>query len=70
MEADQYGMHRAPTVDLICILSGEISLALDAEQVHLREGDCVVQNGTRYAWRNKSDRPCTMAVVLIGVGAR
>jgi quercetin dioxygenase-like cupin family protein len=70
MESDQDGMHRTPTVDLICILSGEISLELDAQEVHLREGDCVVQNGTRHAWRNKGDRPCTMAVVLVGVGAR
>jgi quercetin dioxygenase-like cupin family protein len=70
MESDQDGMHRTPTVDLICILSGEISLELDAEEVHLREGDCVVQNGTRHAWRNRGDRPCTMAVVLVGAGGR
>ncbi len=70
MESDQDGMHRTPSVDLICVLSGEIWLELDEEQVHLREGDFVVQNGTRHAWRNKGDRPCTMAVVLVGAGAR
>ena len=70
MESDQDGMHRTPSVDLICVLSGEIWLELDAEEVHLREGDFVVQNGTRHAWRNKGDRPCTMAVVLVGAGAR
>ena len=70
MESDQDGMHRTPSVDLICVLSGEIWLELDAEEVHLREGDCVVQNGTRHAWRNKGDRSCTMAVVLVGAGAR
>jgi quercetin dioxygenase-like cupin family protein len=68
MESDQGGMHRTPTVDLICVLSGEIWLELDAEEVHLRQGDCVVQNGTRHAWRNKSDKPCTMTVVLVGAG--
>jgi quercetin dioxygenase-like cupin family protein len=70
MESDQDGMHRTPSIDLICVLSGEIWLELDAEDVHLREGDCVVQNGTRHAWRNKGDRACTMAVVLVGAGAR
>jgi hypothetical protein len=35
-----------------------------------REGDCVVQNGTSHAWLNKGDRPCTMAVVLVGAAAR
>lgn len=69
MESDQSGMHRTPSVDLICVLSGEIWLELDAKEVHLREGDCVVQNGARHAWRNKGDRPCTMAIVLVGADA-
>ena len=69
MESDQSGMHRTPSVDLICVLSGEIWLELEAEEVHLREGDCVVQNGTRHPWRNKCDRPCTMVIVLVGAGA-
>jgi len=59
-------MHRTPSVDLICVLSGEIWLELEAQEVHLREDDCVVQNGTRHAWRNKGDRPCTMVIVLVG----
>jgi mannose-6-phosphate isomerase-like protein (cupin superfamily) len=66
LESDQDGMHRTPTLDLICILAGEIWLELDDGDVHLREGDCVVQNGTRHAWRNRNDSPCTMAIVLIG----
>ena len=35
---------------------------------HLRAGDCVVMNGTRHAWRNRSQSPCVIAVALIGVG--
>ena len=69
IESEPDGMHRTPSVDLICVLSGEIWLELDAEEIHLRAGDCVVQNGTRHAWRNKGDRPCTMAIVLVGAGA-
>ncbi len=61
-------MHRTPSVDLICVLSGEIWLELEAQEVHLREDDCVVQNGTRHAWRNKGDRRCTM-VIAGGAGA-
>jgi quercetin dioxygenase-like cupin family protein len=68
MEAGQDGMHRTPTLDLICVLSGDIWLELDDGEIHLRPGDCVVQNGTRHAWRNRSDAPCSMAVVLIGAG--
>ena len=51
---------------LICVLSGEIWLELDDGEIHLRPGDCVVQNGTRHAWRNRSGAPCSMAIVLIG----
>ena len=68
MESDQGGMHRTASVDFVFVVSGEIWLELDNEEVHLREGDCVVQNGTRHAWRNKADVPCTMAIVLVGTG--
>jgi mannose-6-phosphate isomerase-like protein (cupin superfamily) len=66
MESDQDGMHRTPTLDLICVLSGEIWLELEDGEIRLGPGDCVVQNGTRHAWRNSSDGPCAMAIVLIG----
>jgi quercetin dioxygenase-like cupin family protein len=66
MESDQAGMHRTPSVDLVFVLSGEIWLELDDGEVHLREGDCLVQDGTRHGWRNRGDRPCTMAIVLVG----
>lgn len=26
----------------------------------------VIQNGTRHAWRNKSEKPATMLFVLVG----
>ena len=55
------------TVDYVVILSGELWLELDNGQQHvLRAGDTIVQNGTRHAWRNKSEHPCVMALALIG----
>ncbi len=67
IEPDQPGMHTTDTVDYAVILSGEIWLELDNGQQHLvRARDVVVQNGTRHAWRNKSDQPCVMAVAMIG----
>ena len=33
--------------------------------LHLRQGDVVVQCGTRHAWRNKSDKPAIMLFVLV-----
>ena len=49
------------------VLQGEIVLELDdGDCTPLSTGDIVIQNGTRHAWRNRSDRPATMAFVLIG----
>jgi hypothetical protein len=64
-EAD--GMHTTPSVDYGIVLDGEIWLELDDGRAELlRLHDVVVQNGTRHAWRNKSDRPATLAFVLLG----
>lgn len=66
-EADSPGMHTTATVDYIVVLSGELWLELDDhEQRHLKAGDVVVQNGTRHAWRNRSDQPATIFSVMLG----
>jgi mannose-6-phosphate isomerase-like protein (cupin superfamily) len=65
MEADAPGMHTTATIDYGVVLSGRITLELDAGTVDLGPGDVVVQRATRHAWRNRSGAPCTMAFVLI-----
>ena len=66
-EPDSPGMHTTDSIDYGIVLDGEIWLELDDGQMqHLHRHDVVVQNGTRHAWRNKSDRPTLMAFVLIG----
>ena len=66
-EMDNPGMHRTDSVDYGIILDGEIWLELDdGKQVHLKRHDTVIQNGTRHAWRNKSDKPTIIAFTLIG----
>lgn len=66
-EMDNPGMHTTNSVDYCILLDGEIWLELDdGKQVHLKRHDTVIQNGTRHAWRNKSDKPTTIAFVLIG----
>ena len=66
MEADNPGMHTTATIDYGIVLSGNVSLELDAGVVDLGPGDVVVQRATRHAWRNRSGQPCTVAFVLIG----
>lgn len=66
-EMENPGMHTTDTVDYGIVLEGEVWLELDdGKQVHLQAHDVVVQNGTRHAWRNKSQKPVTMAFVLVG----
>ena len=67
MEPYSSGMHRRQTVDYGIVLEGEVWAELDdGKQVHLKPHDIIVQNGTRHAWRNKSDKPVKIAFVLIG----
>ena len=66
-EPENPGMHTTDTVDFDVVLSGEVWLELDdGAQVQLKPGDCVIQNGTRHAWHNKTDQPCTLAVAIVG----
>ncbi|HVC71840.1 MAG TPA: cupin domain-containing protein [Acidimicrobiales bacterium] len=67
MEPDNPGMHTTDTVDLDLVVSGEVWLELDnGQEVRLGVGDCVVQNGTRHAWRNKTSEPAVIFVALLG----
>lgn len=61
------GRHTTDTVDYAICLEGELSLELDnGAQVTLTPGTCVVQLGTRHAWKNRSDRPALMCYVQLG----
>jgi mannose-6-phosphate isomerase-like protein (cupin superfamily) len=58
-------MHRTETIDYALVLSGEITMVLDDQDVLLKAGDVVVQCGTNHAWSNRSNAPCVVAFVLI-----
>ncbi|MDB5486731.1 MAG: hypothetical protein JWQ58_446 [Reyranella sp.] len=67
MERGAPGMHTSDTIDYGIVVRGEMTLELDdGQKVHLRQGDCIVQNGTRHRWRNPLTEPCLMAFVSIG----
>jgi quercetin dioxygenase-like cupin family protein len=61
------GMHTTDTIDYAICLEGELSLRLDNDaEVTLTPGTCVVQRGTRHAWKNRSSQPALMCYVQIG----
>jgi mannose-6-phosphate isomerase-like protein (cupin superfamily) len=66
-EVGEVGMHTTPTVDYVVVVDGEIWLDIgEGQPVHLYQGDTVVQNGARHAWRNLGPKPATLAVVMVG----
>lgn len=66
-DPDDPEMHTTDTIDYVVILSGEAELELDdGRKEQVRQGDCVVQRGTRHAWRVLGDEPLVLAATLIG----
>jgi hypothetical protein len=67
LEPDHPGMHTTDTVDFDVVVSGEVYLELDdGAEILLKAGACVIQNGTRHAWHNRSSENCVIAVTLVG----
>lgn len=66
-EPDNPGMHTTDSIEYLVCVDGEIYLELgDGEEVHVTPGTCIIQRGTRHAWRNRSDRQCTMIATVVG----
>jgi quercetin dioxygenase-like cupin family protein len=58
--------HRTDSIDYAVVLSGEIDMRLDGDEVvHLKAGDALVQRGTIHDWVNNGSEPCVIAFVLI-----
>ena len=58
-------MHRTRSLDYALILSGEIDMLLDDDEVHLKAGDVVVQQATNHAWVNRGKEVCRIAFILM-----
>ncbi len=58
-------MHRTRTVDYAVVMAGEIDMLLDEQEIHLKAGDVLVQQGTNHAWVNRGVETCRIAFVLI-----
>jgi mannose-6-phosphate isomerase-like protein (cupin superfamily) len=61
-ETASFMERKRQTLDFCLVLEGEITLVLDLDEVHLKAGDTVVQRGGRHAWRNRSGKPCVVAI--------
>ena len=57
--------HRTRSIDYAIVLDGEIDMLMDDSEVHLKQGDVLIQQGTNHAWVNNGAKPCRIAFVLI-----
>jgi mannose-6-phosphate isomerase-like protein (cupin superfamily) len=59
-------MHLTPTIDYALVMRGEVDMELDdGVEVHLKQGDVLVQRATVHNWVNRGTEPCTLAFILI-----
>jgi mannose-6-phosphate isomerase-like protein (cupin superfamily) len=66
-DPDDPEMHTTDTIDYVVIVSGAADLELDeGVRERVRAGDCVVQRGTRHAWRVVGDEPLVLIAAMIG----
>lgn len=66
LPGQQSPMHRTNSIDYGIVLSGEIELELDDGATRtIREGGIVIQRGTIHLWRNRTDKVCRIAFILI-----
>jgi mannose-6-phosphate isomerase-like protein (cupin superfamily) len=59
--------HDTGTVDVVFVISGQVSMALSGgETITMGQGDVLIQNGTFHVWRNEETEPCVLGLVLLG----
>jgi mannose-6-phosphate isomerase-like protein (cupin superfamily) len=63
---DPSGFHATLTLDYMVVLSGTLDMELDDDVIRLEPGTCVVQQGTRHRWVNRSGDRVTVLFVMIG----
>lgn len=64
-------LHRTNTTDLVTVLDGEPTLVVDGgHDRRLGVGDTIVQRGAPHGWKNATEHPATIAVVLLSAVSR
>ena len=64
-QAGEAFMHATNTIDYLAVLSGEITLVLETEEVVLRAGDLIVDRGVIHGWRNDGSEVAKMVSVNV-----
>ena len=55
-------MQKTRTLDFCTVTQGELVLVLDTQEVVVKAGDIVIQQGTNHAWCNRTNAPAVVAI--------
>jgi mannose-6-phosphate isomerase-like protein (cupin superfamily) len=58
-------LHATPTLDYLVMLSGELTLLLEAGETTLRAGDVLIDCGVKHGWENRGRIPAICLSVMI-----
>jgi hypothetical protein len=57
-------MHKTHSIDVICLLRGDVTLILDDGETRLKPGQVVIQRGTNHAWHAHGGPALLLAVLI------
>jgi hypothetical protein len=57
-------MHRTSSIDVICLLQGEVDLILDNSRTRVKPGQIVIQRGTSHGWEAIGGPALLLAVLI------
>ncbi len=57
-------MHRTESIDVICLLQGEVDLILDKTRTRVKPGQIVIQRGTSHGWEAIGGPALLLAVLI------
>jgi hypothetical protein len=63
-QARHPAMHETQSLDIICLLTGEVSLILEGGETRIRPGQVVIQRGTAHAWVAHGGPALLLAVLI------
>jgi hypothetical protein len=57
-------MHKTESLDVICLLQGDVSLILDKSVTRIKPGQIVIQRGTSHGWEAHGGPALLLAVLI------
>ena len=57
-------MHETHSIDIICLLQGDVSLILEGQRTRVKPGQVVIQRGTNHAWEAHGGPALLLAVLI------